>query len=61
VAPFAAIFTTVVAAFFALAFLPDRVCQQLDRFYRDGRVVAGDQQFAAPRTLLGRLVTNGQA
>ena len=56
----AALLTTVVAAFFALALIPDRVRQQFDRLHRDGRVVAGDQQFAAPRALLGRLVANGQ-
>lgn len=55
----AALLTTVVAAF-ALALIPDRVRQQFDRLHRDLRVVAGDQQFAAPRALLRGLVTNGQ-
>ena len=60
VALLAALLMTVVATF-ASAILPDRVGQHFDRLYRDVRVVAGDQQFAAARTLFGGLVANGQA
>src|ERR1035441_5411715 len=59
VALLAALLTTVVATF-APAIIPDRVGQQFDCLHRDVRVVAGDQQFAAARALLGGIVTNGQ-
>jgi len=51
----------VVAALFTTTLVPDRVGQQFERLHWNRGVVAGNDQFAASRALLGRLVADRQA
>ena len=58
---FAATLSAVLAAILAPAGIPNRICQHFHGLHWRGRIIADNDQLAAPRALLSRLVADGEA